>query len=104
MTSASTTLPPTPVQAAYARKIAMRLNEVIPWEIASDRRALSNWISKRQGAFSKIVKSAWEQTPSGKQIQFAERIAKIKRRDVPRECYQNADLMSRWIIHNKTGL
>jgi len=39
--------------------------------------------------------------PSSKQVAFAERIARAKRRDVPEECFQSRDLMSRWISANK---
>jgi hypothetical protein len=39
--------------------------------------------------------------PTSKQVAFAERIARAKRRDVPDECYKSRDLMSRWITSNK---
>jgi hypothetical protein len=36
-----------------------------------------------------------------KQIAFAERLARIKRRAVPDECFRDKGLMSKWIDGNK---
>ena len=46
-------------------------------------------------------RARWAVYPSSKQVAFAERIARLKRREIPRECFQNRQLMSRWIDGNK---
>lgn len=45
--------------------------------------------------------SALDCLPSSKQVAFAERLARIKRRAVPDECFRDKDLMARWIDGNK---
>ena len=89
-------LPATLKQIQYARKLAIRNGAIIPWDVQQDRRALSQWI-ERQASAAPIPRD----TPSSKQVAFAERIARIKRRAVPDECYKSRDLMSRWITANK---
>jgi hypothetical protein len=39
--------------------------------------------------------------PTSKQVAFAERLARIKRRAVPDECFRDKGLMSKWIDGNK---
>ena len=39
--------------------------------------------------------------PSSKQVAFAERLARIKRRAVPDECFRDKGLMSKWIDGNR---
>ncbi len=99
MLAAQYTLPPTPKQVDYARQIATRLNAHIPADAASDRRMLSEWIDRH-----KAKASARRTTGPGatsKQVAFAERIARAKRRAVPDECFRDAGLMSRWISSNR---
>ena len=38
---------------------------------------------------------------TSKQVGFAERIARLKRSEVPPECFRDRTLMSRWIDSNK---
>ncbi|MDB9804462.1 hypothetical protein OAC22_01045 [bacterium] len=38
---------------------------------------------------------------SSKQVAFAERLARAKRRSVPDECFKSRELMSRWIDSNR---
>jgi hypothetical protein len=45
--------------------------------------------------------SALDSLPSSKQVAFAERLARIKRRAVPDECFLDKGLMSKWIDENK---
>ena len=45
--------------------------------------------------------SALDQLPSSKQVAFAERLARIKRRAVPDECFRDKGLMSKWIDGNR---
>ncbi|MCC5960507.1 MAG: hypothetical protein JJU08_14340 [Rhodobacteraceae bacterium] len=39
--------------------------------------------------------------PTSKQVSFAERLARAKRRSVPDECFRSRELMSRWIDSNR---
>ena len=39
--------------------------------------------------------------PSSKQVAFAERLARIKRRAVPDECFRDKGIMSKWIDGNR---
>jgi len=45
--------------------------------------------------------TALDSLPSSKQVAFAERLARIKRRAVPDECFCDKGLMSKWIDGNK---
>ncbi|KKN34480.1 hypothetical protein LCGC14_0793430, partial [marine sediment metagenome] len=36
-----------------------------------------------------------------KQVAFAERIARLKRREIPQQCFRDKVMMSRWIDGNK---
>lgn len=89
-------LPATPKQLAFARKLAQRNNSVLDWATQQDRWGLSRWIDEQV----EITKTR-PNRPSSKQVAFAERIARMKRRTVPNECFQSAELMSRWITANK---
>ncbi|MFN3954059.1 MAG: hypothetical protein ACK4LQ_06350 [Pararhodobacter sp.] len=90
------TLPATPRQLAYARKLALRNQVVLPWEVQQDRRALSRWIEYQAGLRPAVPSAA----PSARQVAFAERLARIKRRNVPDECFRDRGLMARWIDGN----
>ena len=89
-------LPATPKQIAFARKLALRNRVTLPWEVQQDRRSLSRWIDTQVNS-----NAPRDNRPSPKQTAFAERIARIKRRSVPDECHRSRDLMSRWIDANK---
>lgn len=100
MGQAANILPPTPKQVDYARSISARLKAPIPPESAADRAALSEWI----GIHARRLTEQRRTRPVGatsKQVAFAERIARAKRRDVPDECFRDAGLMSRWIDSNR---
>jgi len=92
-------LPVSDKQRRFAQLIATRAALEVPPEAQADRRAMSAWIDahlpKRPGASPAVSRS-----PSSRQVAFAERIARIKRRDVPRECFRDMGLMSRWIDSN----
>ena len=45
--------------------------------------------------------SELDRLPSSKQVAFAERLARIKRRAVPDECFRDKGLMSKWIDGNR---
>ena len=67
---------------------------MLPWQAQQDRRALSHWIDE-QKAIARNSDAA--RRPTSKQVAFAERLAAIKRTHVPDECFQDRQLMSRWI-------
>jgi len=93
------TLPPTPKQVDYARHLATRLGARIPADAASDRRALSEWIDRHKARATAVRASGSGAT--SKQVAFAERLARAKRRAVPDECFRDAGMMSRWISANR---
>ena len=59
---------------------------------------LSAWIEAQ--AQLKPV-SDMDQLPTSKQVAFAEKLARIKRRAVPDECFRDKGLMSKWIDGNR---
>lgn len=91
-------LPVTDRQLAYARQIAARAELDIPEDAQSDRRTLSAWIDAHRP--QKRLAGEFSNYPSSKQVAFAERIARIKRRHVPQECFRDRLMMSRWIDCN----
>ena len=42
-----------------------------------------------------------DRLPTSKQVAFAEKLARIKRRAVPEECFRDKELMSKWIDGNR---
>ena len=86
-------LPPTEKQLAYARKLALRNQVILPWDAQQDRLSLSRWISTQAA----LRPAERPNTPSTRQVAFAEKLARIKRRQVPEECFRDRGLMSRWI-------
>ena len=92
-------VPATERQIAYARGIAKRLGQDVPQALLRDKTALSRWINRHKAP--KRSASRFDAYPSSKQVAFAERIARLKRRDIPRECFHDKTLMSRWIDGNK---
>jgi hypothetical protein len=91
-------LPVTPRQIAYARSLALRNHTLLPWDVQQDRSSLSAWI-EAQARLKPVA--AFDQLPSSKQVAFAERLARIKRRAVPDACFRDKGLMSKWIDGNK---
>jgi hypothetical protein len=91
-------LPVTEKQMIYARQVALRTGIRLPEAARSDRRTLSDWISAHQVA---PATGRFSNYPSSKQVAFAERIARLKRRNVPDECFRDRGLMSKWIDHNR---
>lgn len=93
---------PTPAQVDFARAISRRLNAEIPPESVQDRAALSNWIGTHQAAFNKARgQTHYGPGATSRQVAYAEKIARRRRRDVPDECFRDAGLMSRWIDSNR---
>ena len=76
MESATYALPATPKQIAYARALALRNQTLLPWDVQQDLHALSAWID----AQARMKPGTQDSRPTSKQVAFAERIARIKRR------------------------
>ena len=95
------TLPPTPKQVDYARHIAARLGANIPADKISDRAALSGWIGEHQARLNAQAAQPRDSRATSRQVAFAERIARAKRRAIPDECFRDAGLMSAWISSNR---
>ena len=92
-------LPVSDKQLRFARSLAARAAVALPGDVIQDRRALSAWIDAHLARQKRA--SPFSHYPSSKQVAFAERIARIKRRHVPRECFRDMGLMSRWIDANR---
>ncbi len=88
-------VPASEKQLRFAHNLAARLKVQIPNAVLRDRSALSAWIDQHKGAMAKTSK--FSNYPSSKQVAFAERIARMKRRAVPNACFKDRTLMSRWI-------
>ena len=95
------TLSPTPKQLGFAWRISRALHEQIPDDAKRDRRAMSRWIDRHQADYRAEAPSRGSASATSKQVAFAERIAKAKRRAIPDECFRNAALMSSWIDANR---
>lgn len=94
-------LPPTPKQTDYARAIATKLGAAIPADVIHDRAALSGWIGEHQARLKVRSQKPRDNRATSKQVAFAERIARAKRRSVPDECFRDAGMMSAWISSNR---
>ncbi len=92
-------LPVSDKQLRFARRIAARDAVDLPPEAQADRRAMSAWITAHLPERRSSTPD-FSRYPSSRQVAFAERIARIKRRDVPRECFRDMGLMSAWIDRN----
>ena len=88
-------LPPTDKQLNYARAIARKLDMPIPRGSLETRQALSSWIDRHK------TRNTTGGSATSRQVAFAEKISRIKRRAIPGECFRDAGLMSRWIDANK---
>jgi hypothetical protein len=92
-------LPASEKQQRFAHQIAARSRIKVPSDVLADRTALSKWIDAHKG--SAKPRASVSSYPSSKQVAFAERIARLKRRAVPQECFKDRTLMSRWIDSNR---
>ena len=90
-------LPASERQISYAHALAMRNQVNLPWEVQLDRRVLSSWID----AQAKSRPAEPDGRPTSKQVALAEKLARIKRRAVPDECFRDKGLMLKWIDGNR---
>ena len=91
-------LPVSEKQLQFARQIAARNRIALPDAVLSDRARLSQWIEDNKG--QTVARSRFSDYPSSRQVAFAERIARVKRRAGPDECFKDRKLMSHWIDSN----
>ena len=91
---------PTDRQLAYARRIASATGVSLPGAIQSDRNALSEWISANVVRVQRAPPTS-DDCPSSRQVGYAEKIARGRRRLIPDECYRSRALLSRWIDSNR---
>jgi len=92
-------LPATDKQLRFAQQIATGLGKPVPDVVRGDRRALSEWIDENR-VQATLNAGRFASYPTSKQVAFAERIARLKRRNVPSECFRDKVMMSRWIDSN----
>lgn len=95
------TLAPTHNQMKFAWRISCALKEVIPPDAKTNRRALSRWIDQHQNDYRAEAPLRANGSATSKQVAYAERIARAKRRAVPDECFKSAALISAWIDSNR---
>lgn len=93
-------LPVTEKQLSFARAIALASGQQLPDEALADRRALSRWIDRNRGS-ARRDEGGFAAYPSSRQVAYAEKIARLKRRAVPPECFRDRALMSKWIDSNR---
>ena len=91
---------PTDRQLAYARRIADDAGIKVPGAVQQDRSTLSEWIRVNAGR-RRMPRVEERDRPSSKQVAYAERIARSRRREIPAECYRSRALLSRWIDSNR---
>ena len=102
MFDADFTPPPTTKQLYFAREIAARTGRRIPDDVRSDRAALTDWIAEIRAEFeARRAANTGAAGATPKQIAFAERLSRSRRRPIPAECFRSAALMSRWIDANR---
>ena len=92
-------VPASAKQLAFAQRIARDMRKPLPQDALMDRQSLSAWIDRNKKNAAPPT-SRFSNYPSSKQVAFAERIARMKRRAVPDECFRDKTLMSRWIDSN----
>ena len=102
MFDADFTPPPSTRQLYFAREIAARIGRAIPAETRGDRDALSGWISRHRAEFEeRRAANTGGARATPKQVGFAEKLSRARRRPIPAECFRSAALMSRWIDANR---
>ena len=102
MFDADFTPPPSTRQLFFAREIAARIGRAIPAETRGDRDALSGWISRHRAEFEeRRAANTGSARATPKQVGFAEKLSRARRRPIPPECFRSAALMSRWIDANR---
>jgi hypothetical protein len=79
-------------QIQFAQQIAKLANIDLPADALVDRQRISRWLDAYRSEAPKLQFSNY---PSSKQVGFAERIARMKRREVPQDCFRHLAMMSK---------
>jgi DNA topoisomerase-3 len=89
-----------PSEAAikFAQKIAGEGKLTLSEDILADRAALSKWIDQNKDKISTMGQSGGQaDTPTSKQVGFAEKIATRKGIEIPDETLRSRSTLSKWI-------
>lgn len=92
-------LRPTDRQLQYAEKIAASARIMLPKDVQHDRADLSRWIEANRHSMTRS-KCVADNLPTARQIAWAERIARGRKRSIPDECYKSRELLAKWIDAN----
>ena len=92
-------LRPTDRQLQFAEKIAALSGIALPKDVQLDRANLSRWIEANRHRMARSNCVA-DNLPTARQIAWAERIARGRKRSIPEECYRSRDLLAKWIDAN----
>ncbi|MXX88485.1 MAG: hypothetical protein F4213_18410 [Boseongicola sp. SB0677_bin_26] len=92
-------LRPSDRQLQYAGKIAASAGIALPKDVQLDRAGLSRWIEANRHRIAHSKRVA-DKLPTARQIAWAERIARGRKRNIPEECYKSRELLAKWIDAN----
>lgn len=88
---------PSEAAVTFARKIASETGQQLTDELLTDRHALSKWIDQNKEKMPPKSASSGDDSPTSKQVGFAEQIAARKGITVPDETLRSRSLLSKWI-------
>lgn len=88
---------PSDAALTFAKKIAEATGQQISEEVLEDRGALSKWIDANKDKMPAKASGSEDETPTSKQVGFAEQIAARKGIVVPDETLRSRSLLSKWI-------
>lgn len=83
---------PTPKMLQFAERIAARLGEAVPAEVAADFEKCKAYIDEKKDAANR---------PTAKQLSFAKTIAERKGVEIPEAELNDGRALSKWIDENK---
>lgn len=92
-------LRPTDRQLQYAEKIAASSGIALPKDVQLDRANLSRWIEANRHRMARSKRVA-DNLPTARQIAWAERIARGRKRGIPDEYYKSRELLAKWLAAN----
>ncbi|MYG25168.1 MAG: hypothetical protein F4213_03980 [Boseongicola sp. SB0677_bin_26] len=92
-------LRPTDRQLQFARRIAASAGIALPRDAQQDRAELSCWIEANRHRMTRST-CVPDNLPTARQIAWAERIARGRKRTIPDEYYKSRKLLANWIDAN----
>ena len=92
-------LRPTDRQLQYAERIANSAGIALPGDARLDRADLSRRIEANRHRIARLKRVA-DNLPTARQIAWAERIARGRKRSIPDEYYKSRELLAKWIDAN----